>query len=77
MNFFRTTDTTDTTDTTIWKPGFTVVVLSPNRLCNARLSPGDRLSFGLLLGPFASSNFTSSRKVSKPLTVEPVVPMLI
>ena len=26
---------------------FTVIVLSPNRLCNAHLSPGNRLSFGL------------------------------
>ena len=44
---------------------FTMIVSSRNRSFNARLSQGDGLSFGLFIGMFASSNFTSSRKVSK------------
>ena len=50
---------------------FTMIVLSRNRSFNACFSLGDRLSFGLLKGMFASSNFTSSRCSVCPYLVFP------
>ena len=49
---------------------FAMIVLSPNRLCNAHLSLSDRLSFGLFIGMFASSNFTFSRRLSVNLEID-------
>ena len=55
-----------------------MIVLSPNRLCNARLSPGDRLSFGLFIGICSLVEISPPLgRFSRPLIVEAVVPMLI
>ena len=56
---------------------FTVIILSPYRLCNARLSPGDRLSFGLFIGCSPVQISPTLGRFPRPLIVEPVVPMLI
>ena len=55
-----------------------MIVLSPKRLCNARFSSGDRLSFGLFIGICSLVQISPPLgRFPRPLIVEPMVPMLI